>query len=50
MIVKTTEGHEVKSEGGKPMSKPNLSLADAMRRLAQIEYFKHRAPSGGAQK
>lgn len=41
MIVKTSSGHQVKSESGKPMSKPNLSEEAAKKRLAQIEYFKH---------
>jgi hypothetical protein len=41
MIVKTPEGHQVKSEGGKNLSKPNLSEGQAKKRLAQVEYWKH---------
>lgn len=41
MIVKTKQGHQVKSEGGKNLSKPNLSKQEAKDRLAQVERFKH---------
>ena len=40
MIVKTKQGHQVVSESGKPLSKPNLTKAQARRRLAQVEYYK----------
>ena len=41
MIKKTSKGFEVKSEKtGKPLSKPNLSKAAAVKRLQQVEYFK----------
>ena len=40
MIVKTKQGHQVKSEKGKPLSKPNLTKKQAEKRLAQVEYFK----------
>lgn len=43
MIVKTKQGYQVKSESGKPLSKPNLTKAEAMRRLLQVEYFKRKA-------
>lgn len=42
MIVKTKSGYQVKSESGKNLSKPNLSRAEAERRLRQVEFFKHR--------
>lgn len=42
MIVSTGRGYQVKSEsGGKNLSKPNLSKAQAVKRLQQVEYFKH---------
>lgn len=40
MIVKTKQGYQVRSESGKPLSKPNLSKQQAQKRLAQVEYFK----------
>ena len=40
MIVKTSKGYQVKSESGKPLSKPNLNKEQANKRLAQVEYFK----------
>jgi hypothetical protein len=42
MIVKTKQGYQVKSETGKPMSKKNLSKKQAVKRLQQVEYFKHK--------
>jgi hypothetical protein len=41
MIVKTPQGHQVQSEAGKPLSKPNLSREAAKDRLAQVERFKN---------
>ena len=41
MIKQTPQGYKVTSESGKNMSKPNLSLAEAKKRLARIEYFKY---------
>lgn len=41
MIKKTSKGHQVVSESGKALSKPNLSLAQAKKRLAEVEMFKH---------
>lgn len=35
-------GYQVKSEGGKNLSKPGLSKAEAQKRLAQVEYFKRK--------
>ena len=41
MIVPTGRGkYVVKSESGKRLSSPNLSKAQAHKRLAQIEWFK----------
>lgn len=42
MIVKTKSGYQVKSEKGKPLSKPNLTKEEATKRLQQIEYFKNK--------
>lgn len=41
MIVKTNQGYQVKSEKGKPLSKPNLTKQQAQDRLKQVEKFKH---------
>jgi hypothetical protein len=41
MIKRTSKGHQVKSESGKNLSKPNLTKAEAEKRLAEVEYFKH---------
>lgn len=41
MIRKTASGYQVKSESGKNLSKPGLSKAQAEKRLAQVEMFKH---------
>jgi hypothetical protein len=41
MIVKTSHGYQVKSEGGgKNLSKKNLTKAQAKKRIAQVEWFK----------
>lgn len=42
MIKKTKSGYQVKSEGGKNLSKPNLTKKQAEHRLKQVEYFKHK--------
>lgn len=42
MIIKSGRGYQVKSEGGKNLSKKGLSKKAAKKRLAQVEYFKHR--------
>ena len=42
MITKTKQGYQVKSEKGKNLSKPDLSKKQAEKRLAQVEYFKHK--------
>lgn len=41
MIRKTKSGFQLLSELGKSMSKKNLSLKQAKKRLSQIEFFKH---------
>lgn len=43
MIRKTSKGYQVVSEkDGKPLSRPNLTKEEAIKRLQQIEYFKHK--------
>lgn len=43
MIEKTSKGYVVKSEKTKkPLSKPTLSKAAAVKRLQQVEYFKRK--------
>lgn len=41
MIRKTNSGYVVLSESGKRLSKTNLTLSEAKRRLREIEVFKH---------
>ena len=41
MIRKTSSGYKVVSESGKNLSKPNLTKAQAEKRLRQVEWFKH---------
>lgn len=48
MIRKTAHGYVVVSEQtGKPLSRPDLTKAQAEQRLAQIEYFKRVKPAKG---
>ncbi len=42
MIVKSGKGFKVKSESGKNLSKSGLTKQQAEKRLAQVEYFKHK--------
>ena len=42
MIVKTSQGHQVLSKSGKPLSKPNLTRKQAEKRLADVEYYKRK--------
>lgn len=42
MIRKTSQGHVVKSESGKTLSKPYPTRAQAQKRLQQIHYFKNK--------
>lgn len=45
MIVGSSKkGYQVKSEGGKNLSKKGLSKKAAKKRLAQVEYFKRVKP------
>jgi hypothetical protein len=42
VISKTKSGYQVRSAStGRPLSRPDLSKAEAEKRLAQIEMFKH---------
>lgn len=45
MIRKTNSGYVVLSESGKRLSKPNLTLSEAKKRLAQVEFYKHKKGS-----
>lgn len=40
MIVKTKSGYQVRSEEGRNLSKPDLTKAEAEKRLAQVERIK----------
>ena len=42
MIKKTPSGYKVTSEKGKNLSKETLTKKQAEKRLAQVEYFKHK--------
>ena len=42
MIVKTKQGYQVRSESGKPLSKPNLSKQQAQNRLRQVHYYQNK--------
>ena len=42
MIRKTNKGYKVVSEKGKNLSSDNLNYKEAQKRIAQIEYFKHK--------
>lgn len=42
MIVKSGKGFKVKSESGKNLSKTLPTKKAAIKRLRQIEYFKHK--------
>ena len=42
MIRKTKGGYVVKSKGGKNLGGPYRSKAAAVKRLRQVEYFKHK--------
>jgi hypothetical protein len=47
MITRTSKGYAVVSHSGKRLSKGNLSIGEAKKRLAQVEFFKHRAAKKG---
>ncbi|MCX8159201.1 MAG: hypothetical protein N3D20_02845 [Candidatus Pacearchaeota archaeon] len=42
MIKKTSKGYVVYSKEGKRLSKPYKTKGEAVKRLRQIEYFKHK--------
>jgi len=42
VIIKTKWGYIVKSSKGKPLGGPYKTYKEALKRLRQIEYFKHR--------
>ena len=42
MIRKVQGGYKVYSEGGTPLSRVLKSYREAQKRLAQVEYFKHK--------
>lgn len=42
MIVKTKQGYQVRSNQGKPLSKPNLTKKQAQKRLKQVHYYQNK--------
>lgn len=42
MIVKTNKGYVVKSESGKPLSKPYATKQQAQKRLRQVHYYSNK--------
>jgi hypothetical protein len=50
MIKKTKQGHQVTSEAGKPLSRPDLTMSEAKERLAEVEHFKRKGAGRGAKK
>ena len=46
MVVKTSQGYQVLSEKGKPLSRPDLIKEEAYARLNQIEYYKNKKKRG----
>lgn len=46
MIIKGKDGWHVHSEGGKNLGGPYRSRAEAVKRLQQVEYFKHHKTAG----
>jgi hypothetical protein len=46
MIKKSGKGFSVKSEKGKNLGGPYKSKEQAEKRLAQVEYFKHKTEGG----
>lgn len=42
MIVKRKDGYHVVSEKGKNLGGPYRMRAEAVKRLQQVEYFKHK--------
>jgi hypothetical protein len=50
MIVHRADGWHVRSEKGKNLGGPYKTQAEAKKRLAQVEFFKHRKASGPPKK
>lgn len=48
MIKKSGKGFVVTSEKGRKLSKAGISKAAAVKRLRQVEWFKHHKKSGSA--
>lgn len=46
MIVKVKGGWAVRSEAGKNLGGPYPTRREAEKRLAQVEYYKHKGPRG----
>lgn len=42
MIIKKKDGYHVVSEKGKNLGGPYKTREEAVKRLGQVEYFKHR--------
>ena len=42
MIRKTSQGHQVVSKSGKPLSKPNLTKKQAQARLSEVHYYSNK--------
>ena len=42
MIIKKKDGYHVISEKGKNLGGPYKTRVEAVKRLGQVEYFKHR--------
>jgi len=49
VIVHRADGWHVLSEKGKNLGGPYKTQAEAKKRLAQVEFFKHRKAAGGAK-
>lgn len=50
MLIKTPQGYQVRSHKGRPLSKPDLSEAQGLARLAQVEMFKKMSEEGRKKK
>ncbi len=50
MIKKSGKGYVVTSHAGKRLSKRGLTHAQAVKRLRQVEYFKHHPKAAGKKK
>ena len=44
MIVKVKGGYQVRSSKGKNLGGPYRTREEALKRLRQVEFFKHRKP------